>query len=227
MCVSYIWDRIKQALAFALITPVQVQWAFFLTEGEENSGKLDNEIFARAAKLAPVNIPPSVGGSVATTPELVQVYLTSQSGPFAVIPGQGHNIWHMITNWGHSGFYYNVLDKRTGEVERAYIGDTVEVQFEDGSTWQLEFIGPIGPAGSMFLKVSGSERDANGEPLAGPTGSPSTPGAELDFVFASLLELEAAPMLDCAIQVKTRVCDVYGLGQCFEHVREVNVPCQW
>jgi hypothetical protein len=146
------------------------------------------------------------------------------------VPGQGTSIWHAITNWGSSAVWFNVLDKRSGEVLKVFIGDTVVVKFEDGSTWEMKFFGPFAPAGKIFQKVLDSERDENGDPIAFVGGSYSTPGGSLDFMFAGLFDLDAAPSYDCAINIQITVCDVAtyeGPTHCLEALRQQSVPCTW
>jgi hypothetical protein len=209
--------------------PVNIPWAFFITLDETTAAQLDNKLYARAAQLQPVEIPPEVADSASADPELFEPYITSQAGPFTVLPGPPRvDIWHMITHWGTLSTYYEVLDKRNGEVSSVHIGDTVVIKFQDQSTLELRFWGPEGPAGKIFEHVSGSERDANGSPFTGYNGAPSNPVGGTAFTFDDLFAYEAEPRYDCAINIIYSICDVNTYGgptQCLFTVRQTNVPC--
>lgn len=85
--------------------------------------------------------------------------------------------------------YVDFIDTRDGSPHRIWVGDTITVKFADGSTAQLKLIGVEPVAGALFHLVAGSERDANGDPVAGPPPQAANQvgngGGDLSMVFSS------------------------------------------
>lgn len=124
--------------------------------------------------------------------------------------------------------YYQILDKRTNEVVKVFVDDTVLLRFADGSTVEAEFLGPEGGT-TQFRVLLETAQDANGDPLFGSVGgSPSGVGNSISIdEYMQLAEIDVTLRFDCAINTRIESCDVYGPGTCSVALRSVSVPCPW
>jgi hypothetical protein len=154
--------------------------ACLITSGDLGAIELDNQVYARAAKIPPISIPPSVGGSASQAiPELVEgeVLRVLQ---FAL--KAGISPWHNILN-PSTWEYMDFIDTRTLERHRVHTRDRIIVRFADGSTAELELFGVGAPSGHFFRFVPESTRRPNGEPYVTlpppPPASPSGSGLNL------------------------------------------------
>jgi hypothetical protein len=133
--------------------------------------------------------------------------------------------WRFITSWGQSKlYYYEVFDERTNETQDVFIGDTVLLRFADDTTIEAEFLGTTGT--QIFRILIGTGRDANGDLLSGSVaGSPSTAGSSA-FIdgYLQYAEFDAEPRFDCAMNIVTESCEVYGPQICFVVIRAQSVP---
>lgn len=138
--------------------------ACMITSGDLGAVELDNRVYARAAAIEPIDIPPDVAPSAGQSiPELVESWifrpeLLVHTGRFGTSPL--HNLFNP-SNWVWMEFY----DDRAKDVVRVYTGDRIVVRFANGSTAQLELFGPYAPSGHFFHWVPSSERDINGNPI--------------------------------------------------------------
>jgi len=127
----------------------------------DSSIALDNMLFARASGVPPLTVPPSVGGSVAdvAAPELLSQFV-QQTLIQIGIPNV--NWWRSIANLRLAP-YIVFYDTRSGTTREVYVGDTILLRFDDGSTVQMRLISFSGTINWKI--VDGSERDANGDPF--------------------------------------------------------------
>jgi hypothetical protein len=190
--------------------------ACMITAGDLGAVELDNELYARAAAIAPIDIPADLAGRAsAGIWELVEGHVMAT----LVITGRnGINPWHNLLNpltWP----WMEVVDERTKAVQRIYSKDRITLRFADGSTAQIEMLDVMAPSGHYFHFMPETIRLPNGEPLAelAPPlpATPSGPGIDLtppwlDAMFGStvpsgycaLLQshcefVAGAPILDC------------------------------
>lgn len=152
-----------------------------LTADDLEGVKLDNKVYARAAKVTPINVPSGQAQSnnaQGANWEFVGGYVQT----VLVYSGFGNSVLHGFLPGSFGQFtYIQFLDTRSGEVHKIYAGDTITVRFQDGSTAQLKLI-PAAPAGLYFHLVSDSERDPSGRPYGAPSAPSGGSGGTVNFV---------------------------------------------
>jgi hypothetical protein len=149
--------------------------ACLITAGDLGAVELDNRVYARAAAIAPIDIPVEVARSAGGADwEIVEGWIFHPNrlvatGRVGIAPL--HNLFDP-SNWIWMEFY----DDRTKQVSKVFTGDLIVVRFVDGSTAQLKMFGPGAPSGHYFHWEPNSERDVNGNPIAYiPPPLPATP----------------------------------------------------
>lgn len=192
--------------------------ACMITSGNLGAVELDNEVYARATTIEPIDIPVDIAPSATRAIyELVEGYIFRNGVLFAT--GRvGWNPWHDLFNpltWP----FMEIHDDRSGVTGDVYAGDRITVRFADGSTAQLEMIGPHAPSGHFFHWVSGSERDPDGNPFTSPpaaSAAPASGGFDL-----------AAPWLDSSFytQIIAGFCAI--LESTCEYVNPYEVNCYY
>ncbi len=150
--------------------------ACLITAGDYGAIDLDNEIYARAAAIAPIDIPPEIAPSATQAIyELVEGYIFRPN--LLIATGRnGINPWHNLfapLSWPWMEFY----DARSGANNTVYAQDRITVRFADGSTAQLKMVGLGGPSGHYFVWAAGSERDRNGNPFTTVPPAAAAPSA--------------------------------------------------
>jgi hypothetical protein len=199
--------------------------ACLITAGDLGAVELDNEVYARAAAIEPIDIPADIArGASPAIWELVEGHVLAT----LVITGRnGINPWHNILNpltWP----WMEVVDERTDAVQRIYAKDRITLRFADGSTAQIEMLDAMAPSGHYFHFLPETIRLPNGEPLAELTPPlPATPtGLGIDLtppwlnaVFGSLL-----PSGYCAL-LQSHCEFVAGGSQLDCYYRRQKFPC--
>jgi hypothetical protein len=183
-----------------------------LIRTEEGMTELDNEIYARAAKVNPIIIPATTAPSaVSGGPEWEFI---QQEAAVLTYVTHGTSILHSIWNWPQVA-YVDFVDGRDGSPHRIWVGDTITVKFSDGSTAQLKLLGVTPVAGQFFHFVPGSERDANGNPVSAPTPAAANQvgnsGDALANVFASGDEMAISLLFTMCVS-RILYEDAYGSG---------------
>jgi hypothetical protein len=94
------------------------------------------------------------------------------------------NFWHGLTNFGQF-VSMTLVDQQNGKTYQVYVGDTITVQYSDGSTEKFQYLGPAPSV--MWKRVPGSLRDASGkDPTTSQTQTPATgSGASVSWSFDS------------------------------------------
>ena len=135
-----------------------------ITSGDLGAVELDNEVFARASKIAPIDIPADVGTSASNAEwEIVEGWIFN-GGILATTGRNGWNPWHDLfapLTWHWMEFY----DYRTGQFNRVYTKDRITFRFPDGSTAQAEMVGLGAASGHFFRLLPETIRGADGEPV--------------------------------------------------------------
>jgi len=213
--------------AFARICPGPrgARDACLITAGDLGAIELDNQVYARASKIQPIDIPPEVAPSATQAiEETVEEWPYGRILEFTLRSGVSpwHNIFDPST-WHWMEF----LDKRTGELHKVFSGDRITLVFADGSTAQMELMGIGGPSGHFFHFVFESIRLPNGEPFVQPPQIPASPAA-------STIEL-TPPWLDSAIvgllpfgycAFLTSHCEFLTGGEVYDcYYRREEYPC--
>jgi hypothetical protein len=200
--------------------------ACLITSGDLGAIELDNEVFARASKIAPIDIPEDVARSATSAEfELVQEWPYGRILEFTL--RSGVNPWHNLfdpSNWHWMEFH----DHRTGETQRVYSGDRITVRFADGSTAQLELVGLAGPSGHFVRFVPESIRLPNGEPWGADSPPPAYPtgaGIELATPWVGGGILEGALAFDWCSFLQSHCLFVSGGYELDCHYRRHNFPC--
>jgi len=147
--------------------------ACLITSGDLGAIELDNQVYARAAKVPPITIPAGVAGSASqATPELVEGEVIKVL-KFAL--KAGISPWHNLldpSTWEYMDF----IDQRTLERHRIHTRDRIMVKFADGSTAELELFGVGAPSGHFFRFMPESIRRPDGQPYAAlPPPLPASP----------------------------------------------------
>ena len=163
--IVFVTSQLYPLSAFARICPgprAGVKDACLITSGDLGAVELDNEMYARAATIEPIDIPPEVAPTATqATPELVEGWVLS----VLVTTGRnGINPWHNLLNplvWPWLEFY----DTRAGALRQVYAKDRITLKFADGSTVQAEMMGIAAPSGHYFHFMPDTIRLPNGEPL--------------------------------------------------------------
>jgi hypothetical protein len=181
---SYAFFSAKRApsgtivLMTSLNAPVSafVQWrcrglragcdAHSITADNAAAAALDNQIYARAAKIPPISVPQHLPyNEVEAT---IAAYLATQ----VVSTGQiGIDVWHGITNFPLV-VWVTVVDMQTGNAYKLFVGDTITVNYPDGYSEKWQFLGPA--AGSIQWRRVPNTLMHNGLPVleTGLRGSP-------------------------------------------------------
>jgi hypothetical protein len=195
-----------------------------ITAGDLGAIELDNEIYARAAAIAPIDIPAHIAGSASGGIwELVQGHVLAT---LTITGRNGINPWHNLLNpltWP----WMEIVDERTDAVHRVYSKDRITLRFADGSTAQIEMLDVAAPSGHYFRFLPETIRLPNGEPLAEltpPPAMPTGPGIDLtppwlNAIFGSLL-----PYGYCAL-LQSHCEFVAGGSQLDCYYRRQKVPC--
>lgn len=124
---------------------------------------LDNALIARATQIPPIAIPPAVGRSANSFD--ADVLLSRVSQEVLIRQGlPGLSPWRFLTG-APTAVYVRFRDTRSGVVREVFVGDTITVRFQDGSTLLLKLVDPN--SSIQWEVVEGSARQANGEPFAG------------------------------------------------------------
>jgi hypothetical protein len=192
--------------------------ACLITAGDYGAIELDNEVYARAAAIEPIDIPPATAPSATQAIyELVQGYVFHPER--LIVTGRnGINPWHDLFNpltWE----WMEIYDERTKTNNTVYAGDRITVRFADGSTAQLKMVGLGAPSGHFFVWVAGSERDSNGNPLMGaPTGAAPPASAGFDLL---------APWLDSSFHTELIAGLCAFLESTCEWVNPYEVNCYY
>jgi hypothetical protein len=145
-----------------------------ITPDNASAAALDNGVFARAAKLAPVVTPPTI--TYTEVDENIDQYIESQivtDGPWGI------NLWHMLTNFPNIQ-WFQVTDIQTGQTVNIYIGDTITVQYPNGYSEQWQF---ISGTDTIKWKRVPNTLMLNGKPVKPPStasGTPAPGGGSLD-----------------------------------------------
>jgi hypothetical protein len=156
--------------------PRGVRDGCMITMGDFGAAELDNEVYARATAIEPIDIPPDIAPSATgAIYELVESWIFRQG--LLIHNGRfGTNPWHDLfdpSTW----VWMEIYDERTGVLNKVYTRDRITVRFRDGSTAQLEMMGPYAPSGHFFHWVSGSEQDRNGNPFVVQPTPPAAAGS--------------------------------------------------
>ena len=199
--------------------------ACLITSGDFGAIDLDNEVYARATSIEPIDIPPETAPSATQAIyELVESYVFRDT--LLVATGRvGWNPWHDLFNpltWP----WMEIYDERSGIMNTVYAGDRITVRFQDGSTAQLEMIGPQGPSGHFFHWVNGSERDGSGNPFGYVPSGPATPGSAGFDLMAPWLDSSFSTQLIaglCAILEST--CEYVNPYEVNCYYRRKDLPC--
>ena len=137
-----------------------------VTASNAGAAALDNNTFARAAKLAPVTVPYPY-----TEDENVVIGWIENNMQY--LPGQGINIWHALTGFPQVAWY---TVKFPGQAAvQLYVGDTITVDYGNGYTEKYQFLGP--EAGTLQFKKVPNTLMHNGKPVTTPTSSTGTPAS--------------------------------------------------
>jgi hypothetical protein len=177
-------------------------------------------LYSRAAKVAPIEIPPGVATSATGQEEFIEGYVTSR----LLFNGTtGWSIWHAILNGVGSLVYMDFVDIRDGQTYRVWTLDKITLNFSDGSTAQVELIGPGAPDGLFFQLDHDSIRDSNGNPLV--AFPPSNGSGSGSMAFNPPVSWGQGRYLHIAFQGQTctAVVEVCADGQCW--VRRQILPC--
>ena len=201
--------------------------ACLITAGDLGAVELDNRVYARAAAIEPIDIPPGVAPSATQAiPELAEEWMFS-TGILSFNLKDGWSPWHNILNpltW----YWMEFHDSRTGENHRVYSKDRVTLRFADGSTAQAEMMGLAAPSGHFFRFVPDSIRLPNGEPyVALPPPLPASPvggGIDLTPPWLSAAFAGSLPYGVCAFLHSH--CEFISGGSVYDcYYRREQFPC--
>jgi hypothetical protein len=142
------------------------EWVL-ITATNADAAALDNQTFARAAKLTPVVTPSTI--TYGEVDEVIIQYIQTQlvqDGP------TGINAWHLLTGGFPNVQWFQVTDIQTGQVVDLYIGDTITVQYPGGYSEQWQF---ISGTDTVKWKRVPNTLMLNGKPVTPPSTTPGTP----------------------------------------------------
>ena len=146
------------------------------------AAKLDRQVTAtRALKIHPVDMPDSLGRANATSAvgvvnALNDIFDRQSAGTSAL--------------WGLFGYhmpntrYIDVIDDRSGEQHRIFVGDTLTVVFADKSSLAVELKQSATTYALVFAVVAGSARNPAGQPYT-LIAKPAKPGNGAQWVIAT------------------------------------------
>lgn len=213
------------AIAYMCTGPRGGRDACLITSGDSGAIALDNEIYARATAIEPIDIPPETAPSATgAIYELVESYVF-RNGLLIATGRVGWNPWHNLFNpltWP----WMEIHDDRSRVTHTVYAGDRITVRFRDGSTAQLELIGPQGPSGHFFHWVSGSERDRNGNPFTSGSAAAASPASGGFDLMAPWLDGSFSTQLIaglCALLEST--CEYVNPYEVNCYYRRKDLPC--
>jgi hypothetical protein len=153
---------------------------------------LDNSIFARSSKLAPVIMPSDVPYN--ESDEVIAAAIENvivASGP------SGLSIWHMLMNFPQYQ-YYTMVDSQTGQSVQIWVGDMITVSYPGGYTEQWQFVGVL-QGGSVQWKRVPNTLMLNGKPVTPPSTAPAAPSKPTAGGFSpytgGLISLASLPSL--------------------------------
>jgi hypothetical protein len=199
--------------------------ACLITAGDLGAIELDNQVYARAAKVAPIDIPAIIAPSATQAiPELAEGHVLSV---LVSIGRTGWAPWHDLFNplaWHWMEFE----DLRTGLIVRIFAKDRITLRFPDGSTVEAEMMGLGAASGHYFRFLPDTIRLPNGEPFVAPpppmAASPAPSSIELtppwlNSAFAGIL-----PFGYCAFL--TSHCEFLTGGAVYDcYYRREEFPC--
>lgn len=162
--------RLTVSYTTAWGTRIATYTATPITTDNMAAGALDNQIFARALKFAPLISPPNIAynSSGINITDWIQTQLLYNFDT-------GIDPWHMLPGFA-SSVYFQLRDVQTGQVEDVFFGDTITINFPNGYSEKFKFLG-IGPS-IEWQAVPGTLMH-NGQPVNPPTtqSGVSIPGA--------------------------------------------------
>lgn len=201
--------------------------ACLITSGDLGALELDNRVYARAAAIEPIDIPltvaPSATGAIQEFAE--EWAFTSQT---LIVTGKtGMNPWHNLFSpltW----VWMEILDTRTNEAKRVYVGDRITLRFADGSTVELEMMGPTAPTGHFFRFLFETIRLPNGEPfIAIAPPLPAVPsGSGMDLMAPWLSASYSGNLLSGVCAFLISHCEFVAGGSVYDcYYRREQFPC--
>jgi hypothetical protein len=152
--------------------------ACLITSGDLGAIELDNQVYARAAAIEPIDIPIDIARSATQAiPELAEAWIFT-ARILETTGRTGWSPWHDLFNpltWPWMEFF----DFRTNTFHKVHTKDRITLRFADGSTAQAEMQGLAAASGHFFRFLPESIRLANGQPYvqlppplpASPSGS--------------------------------------------------------
>lgn len=198
--------------------------ACLITSGDLGAVELDNEVYARAAAIEPIDIPSDVAPSATQAiPELVEGHV---AGILVSTGRNGINPWRDLFNpltWPWIEF----VDTRAPTLHQVFAKDRITLKFADGSTVQAEMMGQAAPSGHYFRFLPDSIRLPNGEPLVqlpSPPAAPTGSGFELTPPWGAEMSVASLPDGYCAfLQSHCEFVSGNSVYDC--HFRRQEVPC--
>ena len=135
--------------------------------------KLDRQVTStRALKIHPVDMPDNLGKANATSYTGIVNVLND------TFERQNSGIdflWGLVGPSIPNVKYLEVIDDRSGEQHRIFVGDTITVVFADDSSLLVELKQSSTTFALIFAVVAGSARDPSGKPYA-VVAKPAKPG---------------------------------------------------
>jgi hypothetical protein len=201
--------------------------ACLITSGDLGAVELDNEVFARASKIAPIDIPADVATSATGAEwEIVEGWIFNQ-GILVNTGRNGWSPWHDLfepLTWHWMEF----VDTRTGEANRVHTKDRITFQFPDGSTMQAEMVGLGAASGHWFRALPDTIRLPNGEPWVAESPPPAYPtgaGIELATPWLGSGLLEGALAFAWCSFLQSHCAFANGGAEYDCYYRRHNFPC--
>lgn len=199
--------------------------ACLITSGDLGAVELDNRVYARAAEIEPIDIPPDIAGSATQAiPELVEGWIL---GPVLRATGRnGWSPWHNIFNpltWHWMEFF----DYRSKTLHKVFSLDRITLRFADGSSVQAEMVGLAAASGHFFRFLPDTIRLPNGAPLVQSPPVPAAPSGSginvtppwLNAVFAGTMPFNYCSFLHSH-------CEFVSGGQVLNcYYRQEQFPC--
>jgi hypothetical protein len=198
--------------------------ACLITSGDLGAVELDNEVYARAAVIEPIDIPIDLGRSATQAiHDLVEGHILS------ILPTTGkngfnplHNLFNPLT-WPWVEF----IDSRTGTLHKVFSDDRITLKFADGSTVQAEMTSQAPPSGHYFRILWDTIRLPNGEPLVqlpSPPASPTGSGLQLTPPWLAGAFVDTLPFGYCAFLLSH--CEFVSGNSVYDcYFRRQEIPC--